>query len=1678
MADEAIIIGKVSVKVTPDTSGIPRELKVKLEAIEDRVDPIEIETEVDTSGIEREVKNAVRNAERRAGKINLQMDLDNRDSVEKAIRDLQKEVNKLDEDFKISVDLDREKLVAAQKDLNEALGEIPVDIEYHNDFEGLLEAKRQLERLVRDHSTISLTVDPDEESLRRELDKVNDQIADFERDRKLTFDVEPNRRSIEKALQEIDRKLGHDGTFHFEVEHDEESLRKLRHHLEELKDDFDNTELKFEPTMDGVNYRFTAFRLSALARDRWVQFKPILDSKAASAVATSLAALSGARMLGETFSNLWDLVKNLDKNIPLIGGVTAAIMGLTSWLMAAISNTFALSRSLAQIFGAALALPGILGGFAVGVGAAYAVLKDIDAVLPGIGERFGELRREMSDRFWSRAAQPVWQAFQTFIEPFSEGLHDTSLALGTWFSDMAESASEHLAGSLPAMFRNLNDSIRIAAAGADDFGGILEILGRRGSEYLPRMAQWWNRITRDFRGWLNEADRTGRLNDIIETGLEQLHQFGRVLKEAGGILTDFAIAAEEAGGSTLTILADQLEDIHNVTSRQSFHDGLVRVFESAHDAMDRIATNSGPRVSEFFKNLVDIFETGLPDIGEVLGDLIGGFAEALSTEGFTQGFLDFLRGIREGVEELEPVWTQVGDGLGALGTLAGDIAREFGPLLAEALRLAADAAERLGPLLGSIAQTLSGRLLGILEITGPLIVTLADAFVRMIDPLLRIPGLVELVVGAFALWKVASLVGDILNLTSGIRTLTQQAFPRLHEWLRRIGPMATGVGLGILAIQAAVAQVNQEMKATTSEIGAQLDASTFDGIADGAWRMSDGLRDAINESLGQMDRGQLAIEHAFDVIRGEATKSSEVVGNTLSDLFTAYGEMAQRAEVSTSELLGAINGLTSNDVDVQRLAEMTRMFDEILSGLVQDGSLGDAKVLYDGLRDALQGAGYSAEAAVAAFPQYNTALEENAIQAAIAADEEARLNAEMLGLGENVRIASEDVSVFEEALRQVNGVTPELVQSIADAATAFVDLSEGLDADNWDINSYLDGLEEQVRAMGEWADNMALLAQRGNQDVLAALRDLGPEGAKLVSDLADEMEAGGSEAWDRFAAVVEAGTAESVLATSEGLSSLDAVVSGAMLAAQLAAENGMNQIELAAILAGEGVLGGLAAGLADNDDVLAGQMDTLRRALQGDLEALALLGTPEGEALVRNVAEALNLGIADATIAGEALAYGVGEGLNVGTAGFYQAGSDAKGKYLSGLGDNPELTKNGGEALARFAQDGAKSVTDWIDTGKAAVTQFLDGIINGQPLAKNGGDALAKATVEGIAKVVPQWGDTAGLGTSAFIGQIDTSRSKAKTAGDGLTSSVKSGLDPLAGIAQGKGTETGLALQQGLKGQVRYVAIAAKNMADEMVGAWKSMGETAFSAGNSIGVSFVKGILQQVDSAASAGRMLGSSVVVGGQGFYGSLFNAGAFAGSGFVAGVNSQRQSAYNAGYNLGVASLNGSRTALRVASPSKEMMEVGHWAGEGLVKGINSMQFAVALAGSRIADTLGQSIDTSNLGRDLADGVKGGSNAFLASIDQMRVAMNLLLAGLDDMHTRATATAARIAEVTQRALVSANALAKVQRDLAIANTATQATGTYQGASIYLTVNNPTERSTQQELNKGLQMLDALVDR
>jgi hypothetical protein len=590
----ATIIGRVAIKVVPDTSDFRALTKRELDKIESRMGRLKVKVDLDTKGLNEKVRGAVAEAERNVRDITLRVNVDNQDSLRRSADRIRTEFDKL--------------------------GEIELD------------------------------VDLNERDLRAALDLLNDELNDTYR----------------KVRQEINQTLS---GIKVRPELDDSDVRRATRDIEVSIERIADLRAKITPELDDRSRREVERQIEAL-EDKIRNIRSTIELK------TRVDTDGLRRMLRG--------LANIGASAVKFAALGTAIGGIAALSLSAASNLAALAVSLATLAPAAVVLPGLLVGLGLGLAATVLALKDFNTVLPDVKGKLSDLQDQMSEKFWAQAKAPIRDFIDTLLPQFGAGMTNISTNLGRLFGDLATSLKSSLDGLITPMFDKLGQSIEIARGATDGFAGIIAKLGQVGADYLPRLSQWMVDLTNRFDAFLTGAAADGRLTGWIDTALQGFRDLGSVIGGIGGILYGVGTAAVAAGGSVLGTFGAALQRVSDVVNSPAFLAGLTAVFASAHEALDRIATASGPGVTAFFSSLATLLPTLLPIIGDALGTALGAVATALSSVAVQTAVVTLFEAFRTAVELLAPVLTGLTDFLSEHTTVAKVLALVLGTIVVAA----------------------------------------------------------------------------------------------------------------------------------------------------------------------------------------------------------------------------------------------------------------------------------------------------------------------------------------------------------------------------------------------------------------------------------------------------------------------------------------------------------------------------------------------------------------------------------------------------------------------------------------------------------------------------------------------------------------------------------------------------------------------------------------------------------------------------------------------------------------------------------------------------------------------------------------------------------------------------------------------------------------------------------
>ena len=608
------------------------------------------------------------------------------------------------------------------------------------------------------------------------------------------------REDLKLSLERIEKTMK--ATIPAELAVTRESVRKLKEQLRDLEvrikvepyvtnDQLHDLKKRIEDIDPNIHANLDALRarqqLAVLTRARTVPIFVRVNAASVAAAASTLAALTGARMLGNVFDSFWDAVKNLDKNAPKLGLVSSGILGLSGAVLALISNLSTLGVSFAQLGQISVLLPALLAASAINVGVLIAAFKDTKKVLADLGPAFSNLQNIISDEFWTEAAQPIRDLTNNLLPTMRDTLGDLARAWGRLFGEMSRELQVNITpDKLAFMMGNLTKSIEIAGRAMKPLVAAFTTLGSFGSEYLPRLSEWLVKLSDQFNNFIQAAAADGRLKEWAETGITAFKDLGRVLFQTGRVFASLGRAAQAAGGSTFAGLADGLRKLADTMNTSNFQVTFATIFGGAHRLMDGLVdglARLGVGLGKFAPTLATIFDS----VGKILGQLLENIGLLVSDPTLQSGLKNFFSSFLTFMTDLKPAMAPLGQIIGTLASALGLLLSQMGPVLTEAAKQLAPIFTELFEALRPLIPVLTGLLRDVLKELGPVLLS----FVKEVLPPL-IPLIAELAPLIVDLVKAASPVLVVFFRELGIAL--KEATPFIRDSLEWLGDMVELMG--------------------------------------------------------------------------------------------------------------------------------------------------------------------------------------------------------------------------------------------------------------------------------------------------------------------------------------------------------------------------------------------------------------------------------------------------------------------------------------------------------------------------------------------------------------------------------------------------------------------------------------------------------------------------------------------------------------------------------------------------------------------------------------------------------------------------------------------------------------------------------------------------------------------
>lgn len=868
-----------------------------------------------------------------------------------AVAKLGRELDEMRAAIKARVDLDEKSRRKALDAIRRT--EAAIDAKVEIDGKDVAEIK---ERIANIKSDVRVDVSLDKAAQR----KLKEQIAKI--DAKLKADAELDDASRKKLQEEL-KKLGGDIEAHAHLS--EASKKKLKHELNKL-----DGKATVNADLDDGKARFDLARLTK--KPYFVDIHARLAKASLAKVAAELKALAGGNIFSNLKNSLNDVFTNLDTFAVKMAGAGTAILGLTSIAGAGLGTVAQFGLSIAHTLPALIAMPGILGTAAAGIGIFAAAMSDASTVLEDLGPSFEALQDSISTSFWGEAEGSVRSLITNGLEALTPAISDVASQMGVMTAAVAGAAQDHIPG-FQASLGYLAEAMDIGGDGAGAFTDALLTLGEVGAKYLPSIASWANDVAYSFQSWVQAKTASGEMDQAIQSAAKTFGTLKDIVFDLGGILGG-VFKAMASGSASIDSIATALDSANKAVNGPLWQGTLSTIFSAMGDAASHAFAGVGS-LGQAFTSLAPTLSTILPLVGQIIETGLKGISTALQDPAFQGGLTSFFQNVLVAVQALAPAMPALGEAFGAIATVAGELLAAVAPLIAQLVEglapvftqlatLLAPIIEQLGAALMPIIQALGPILSELFAVLGPLINDLLAAIVPAIQPIVQ--AISALLIPAFQLIGVTvkALMPIVLPIIQIIQNTVVNAMKVIQGIINVVMGIITGnwsqAWDGIKQIGSGVWNF---ITGTFRAFGAALKA-----IAQVAWNL---LGSVISGGWNLIKSGTVAAWNGLKsaVSSGVSGVISFVTSlpSRIKGIFSGAGSWLWNAGISI--IKGLLNGISSMFSSVKnKLSSLTNMLpswkgpapvDKVLltpaGELIMQGLIKGLESQYGAVRSSLQG---------------------------------------------------------------------------------------------------------------------------------------------------------------------------------------------------------------------------------------------------------------------------------------------------------------------------------------------------------------------------------------------------------------------------------------------------------------------------------------------------------------------------------------------------------------------------------------------------------------------------------------------------------------------------------------------------------------------------------------------------
>ena len=868
-----------------------------------------------------------------------------------AVAKMGRELDEMKAAIKARVDLDE----VSRKHALEAIRKTEAEIDAKVDIKG-----QDIADLKEKIANIKSEVKVDASLEKATQRKIKEQIAKL--DAKLKAGAELDDASKKKLQAEL-KKLGGDIEAHAHLS--EASRRKLKHELSKL-----DGKATVNADLDDGKARFDLARLTK--KPRYIDIHVRLAKASLAKVATELKALAGGNIFGNLKNSLNDIFTNLDTFSVKMAGAGTAILGLTSIAGAGLGTVAQFGVSIAHTLPALLAMPGILGAAAAGIGIFAVAMKDASTVLEDLGPRFTALQETISTNFWGEAADAVRAFANNALDALTPSIENVAAEMGMMTAAVADAATEHIPG-FQASLGYLAEAMNIGGEGAGAFTDALLTLGETGAKYLPSIAEWANGVAYSFQNWVQAKTESGEMDKAIQSAAKTFGTLKNIVFDLAGILGG-VFSAMASGSTPLSAIADGLDRANAAVNGPLWQGTLSSIFSAMGTAASYAFQGVGS-LGQAFVSLAPTLSTILPLVGQIIETGLNGISLALQNPAFQGGLESFFQNVLIAVQALAPAMPALGEAFGALATVGGELLAAVAPLIAQLVEQLAPVMTQLAELLAPIIEQLGAALMPVIQalgpvlsalfaVLGPLINDLLAAIVPAIGPI--VSALSAALIPAFQL--VGTTVKALMPIVIPIINIIRDAFVNMMRVIQGIVNVVMGIITGNWSqawngIKQIGTGVWNYIKSAFSNFGqlivgiARAAWNLLGSVISGGWNaIKSGASAAWNGITSTISSG---VSRAVNVVRNLPNSIKNIFSNAGSWLLSAGKNIINGLLNGISSMIGAVKNKLSRLTSMLPSWKGPAPVDKVLltpaGEMIMQGLINGLESQYGAVRSSLQG---------------------------------------------------------------------------------------------------------------------------------------------------------------------------------------------------------------------------------------------------------------------------------------------------------------------------------------------------------------------------------------------------------------------------------------------------------------------------------------------------------------------------------------------------------------------------------------------------------------------------------------------------------------------------------------------------------------------------------------------------